>query len=589
MKKLRKLFQQAQMSGNVSSGNWKPKILVVSFIFMVLVILGYFIFHRSHGAKHLEKSIAVLPFINDSPDKENTYFINGIMDEILNNLQKIRDMRVLSRTSVEQYRNSSKSSVPQIAKELGVNYIVEGSGQKYGDKFILRVQLIAADNEKHLWGKSYEQEIHETSDIINIQSQIAQGIASELNSVITPEEKQLIEKANTANLTAYDFYQRGREEYMGYWLNNKNREALKNAEKLFNKALEYDSNFAKAYSGLADVYWSKHYYDEYFSKNFLDSVQILADMALSHDPQLSDAFDIKGAYYAEKGSTKQAIVEYEQALKYNPNDWKAYYGLGNLYGDDDHIRAIENLQKSVALNHGSELPFLLRGMAMAYDASGFMDKAKYYNAEILKLDGDSVNYFLNLVEFERNLGNFEKALDLSLKVHKLDPDNLTNLFEGVARNYMLLGNQKESLEYYKIWIEKMTALKQFDLGGMHRIGYAYWENGFKKEAEYYFDRQLDFCKKVINSGRPDSRETYTYYDLAGVYAFRGDKEKAYKNLRIFNQSLIFPLWMVTLIKNDPLFDGMRSDAEFQQIQKDVEAKYQAEHDRVGKWLEEKGN
>ena len=126
--------------------------------------------------------------------EENTYFINGIMDEILNNLQKIKDFRVLSRTSTEQYRGSTKLTIPKIAKELDVNYIVEGSGQKYGNTFRLRVQLIAANNEKHLWGESYEQEIKETKDIFKIQSQVAQTIASELKATITPEEKQLIEK-----------------------------------------------------------------------------------------------------------------------------------------------------------------------------------------------------------------------------------------------------------------------------------------------------------------------------------------------------------------------------------------------------------
>ena len=99
-----------------------------------------------------EKSIAVLPFKNDSKDEENTYFINGLMEEVLNNLQKIKDLRVISRTSVEQYRNQTKS-IPEIAKELGVNYIVEGSGQKYGNAFRLRAQLIMAAKESHLWGR----------------------------------------------------------------------------------------------------------------------------------------------------------------------------------------------------------------------------------------------------------------------------------------------------------------------------------------------------------------------------------------------------------------------------------------------------
>src|SRR4030042_7142114 len=139
-----------------------------------------------------EKSIAVLPFINDSPDEENTYFINGIMDEVLNNLQKIKDLSVISRTSVEQYRDTDRPALPEIAKKLEVNYIVEGSGQKYGNTIRLRVQLIDAVKDRHLWAESYEKDIQEVKDIFNIQSQIAQSIATELKAIITPEEKKLI-------------------------------------------------------------------------------------------------------------------------------------------------------------------------------------------------------------------------------------------------------------------------------------------------------------------------------------------------------------------------------------------------------------
>jgi serine/threonine protein kinase len=140
-----------------------------------------------------EKSIAVLPFINDSPDQENTYFINGVMEEILNNLQRIKSLRVISRTSVEQYRERKKS-IREIAEELGVNYIVDGSAQQYGNNFRLRTQLIMAAGETQLWGESFQQKITNVEDIFDIQTQIAESIAAELRAVISPEEKQLIEK-----------------------------------------------------------------------------------------------------------------------------------------------------------------------------------------------------------------------------------------------------------------------------------------------------------------------------------------------------------------------------------------------------------
>ena len=286
-----------------------------------MIIGGFAVFKIIESSKQanniakIEKSIAVLPFINDSPDQENAYFINGIMDEILNNLQKIKDFRVFSRTSTEQYRGSNKPTIPRIAKELDVNYIVEGSGQKYGNKFVLRVQLIAANDEKHLWGESFQQEIRETSDIINLQSQIAQAIALELKATITPEEKQLIEKPSTTNLTAYDFYQRGKEEYQKYLSDISNIEALGKAEQLYKKANEYDSTFAPAYIGLARVYWEKRFYKDYFAKNYLDSVLILADIALSFDNQSAEAYFLKGSYYIQRGKPDLAILEFDKTYR----------------------------------------------------------------------------------------------------------------------------------------------------------------------------------------------------------------------------------------------------------------------------------
>ena len=119
-------------------------------------------------------------------------------------------------------------------------------------------------------------------------------------------------------------------------------------------------------------------------------------------------------------------------------------------------------------------------------------------------------------------------------------------------------------------------------------GYVYWKNGYKEEAEYYLNKALENSYKQIKLGRDLSAQFLSYYDIAAGHAFRGERDKAYENLKIFNQKKIMPLSMVTLIKVDPLFDSIRDEPEFQQIVKDMESKYQTEHERVGKWLEEQG-
>jgi TolB-like protein len=583
-----------ELIGKVISNPKSKKRLIILFSVLLCVIGTFAIYKIINRGKNtqiiskLEKSIAVLPFVNDSPDEENAYFINGIMEEVLNNLQKIKNFRVLSRTSTDQYKGTNKQTIPKIARELGVNYIVEGSGQKYGNSYRLRVQLITGHNEKHLWGESYEKEIKETKDIYSVQSEIAQAIAIALKATITPQEKQLIEMTPTANLTAYDFYKRGREEHAKYWINNSDRAVLQKAEDLYHKALVYDSTFAQAYTGLARVYWDKHYWEEYFSKNFLDSVMILTNIALSFDTQLSEAHTLRGTFYSEIGKPEQAIEEFDKAIQLNPNDWMAFLGKGDLYYSyTDLVKCISYRQKAASINAGSELPTLLGAIGFAYLCAGFAEISKHYYQEELKLDGDSALYYYNLEGDEYFLENFNKSIEFGVKGLAIDSTNY-GIVEFLGFDYSWLGNHKESLKYFKKWFERLKTQGILTANNMHRIGYAYWKNGDKEEAEYFFNEQIKYCNRLIELKRPGGIGLNTYYDLAGVYAFRGEKDKALMNLKIYNQTQRIPLVMLMTIKTDPLFDSIRNEPEFQQIVKDVEAKYQAEHERVRKWLEEQG-
>ncbi len=560
----------------------------------VVIIIGLIIFNIAGVRKaaedldRLEKSIAVLPFVNDSQDQENTYFINGIMEEILNNLQTIKDLRVISRTSVEQYRNPVKS-IPEIARELDVNYIVEGSGQKYGNAFRLRVQLLViTDKERHMWGDSYEQEIKETKDIFRIQNQIAQSIVGELKTIITPEEKQLIEKTLTSSLSAYDFFLRGREEHIRYWMDKNNIQALEKAEKFYHSALEYDSTYAQAFTGLALAYWDKYYWDTYFSEDFLDSVLIYSDIALSFDHKLAEAYSLKGDYYRENGNYTQALEEYEAALKINPNNWKAYEGIGNLFFQQgDYVRSLENLNIAVKMNHDQELPILLRTVGKVYFFIGFPDKTKYYYNAALKLDGDSLTYLNGLISLEIYvMENYFKALELAKQGYRIDSNNI-NILENLSDAYKLNGQYKMAVVYIQKLLPRLEPLKTIRYNMMHRVAYLYWKIGQSKEADYYFNIQKKYCEEAIAFNREYAIKGLAYYDLAGIYAFMGEHEKAYENLHhyypMINSGSIPMVWF---IKNDPLFDSIRDEEEFQQIVRDVEAKYQAEHERVRKWLEE---
>ncbi len=249
-----------------------------------------------------ERSIAVLPFINDSPDQENTYFINGVMEEILGNLQKIKALRVISRTSVEQYRDRKKS-VREIAEELGVNYIVEGSAQKFGNAFRLRAQLIKAERETHIWGDSFQQKI-------------AKSIAEELRAVISPEEKKLIEKMPVADLAVYDEYLKARS-----YIVDGRREVMTKALEFLTSGVAKSPGWAPLYAGLAEAWlWMQQ---NAYEQPSVAAPQIIENLnkALALDPDFAEAHYLSAIIaHLVDWDWEKSEKEFLRALAINPND-----------------------------------------------------------------------------------------------------------------------------------------------------------------------------------------------------------------------------------------------------------------------------
>jgi TolB-like protein/Tfp pilus assembly protein PilF len=570
----------------------KLKRWLITALSAVIFIVGTFAVYKiiessrkNDVISKLEKSIALLPFVNDSPDQENTYFINGLMDEILNNLQKIKDFRVLSRTSTEQYRGTNKPTIPKIAKDLDVNYIVEGSCQKYGNTFRLRVQLIAAKNEKHIWGDSYEQEIQNTKDIFKIQSQVAQAIAKELKASITPEEKQSIEKIPTTNLSAYDFYLRGNEEALKFWLDNFNKQALVRAEELYKEALKLDSTLASAYSALATLYVGKYSDPSNLSLNYLDSALFFANRALAYDDHLSDAYYIRGDYYINKGNFDRAIKEYEIAIKYDPNNAMAYLHLGFASASIDVVKALEVMHTAVKISHGSDRAIFLRFLGIQYALIGFPQQAKSYCQEALKIGGDTSLYLNTLGQMEFYPGNYEKAFKHINKVYLRDTSKFENI-GWMAYSFFALNKYDESLKYALKIKEQLKSVSIFTEVPILYIGYVYLMNGYTKEADFWFEKLKSDMEQSIQQSNVIGNGAYG--GLAVYYAIKGDKKKMYKNLTELSKRKICDQSTITSIKNAPYFNNVRNEPEFQKIVSNLESKYHAEHDRVQKWLEDQG-
>jgi len=566
------------------TGPFRGKLLKWSVIAIVLITSALLLSHYVHitSQKEItEKSIGVFPFTYIGNDKEKQYLSDGMMEAILHNLSKIKDLKVMSKYSLEKYRDKDRDAIA-IGKEMNLTYLLGGSFQLEGSNMKLIVQLIKTSDGSQVWSKQYSGDIKE---IFSLQSSVAQKIAVELNAAIEPEEKRLIEKPPTFSLTAYEFYLRGREEYYKYSLDNKNIAPLNKAEQDYRNAIAHDPGYAKAYVGIAEVYKEKFQREKYSNAHFLDSVRILADSALVFEDKTAEAYAIKGMYYWYLGKRKQSLKEYNKALDLDPNLWEAYRGKGVLFIDSDPVKSIENYQEAASRVHGTDLKFIMREMIVVYGGAGFIKETVKYNEETLRLFGDSLLYFSCMGALEVAEGHFTTAAQWYQKAYEKDSTytyffwtEFDVLYE-LGSNLSLAGNDRESLYYFRKWLNSAEKREETKDNGLHRIGYAFWQNGFRDEAQYYFDLQLEICDKLIASKSIWAQNYYSYYDRAAVNAFLGNKEKAYHDLRIFDQKKYVPLWLVNLIKNDPLFDNLRGDPEFLEIVNNVEAKYQKGHEK----------
>ena len=564
------------------SGGWKIATYVSAAIILALVAFN-FINRRNLNSDilKLEKTIAVLPFRNDSPDSTNLYFCNSMMEEILTQLQKNGTLRVKSRTSGERYRHPDKD-IKEIGRELGVSFIVEGSVRKAGNDLRITAQLINAKNGNHIWADTYNGEY--TDKIFEFQNNVAIRVATSLNAVLTAEEKQRIRKKPTANLAAYDLWLRA-NDYLNEYEVNRDLSFHNTAVNLYKKALEIDPAFAKAYTGLARSYYDRYQWETYFKKDYLDSMLVLANLSLSIDDQLDEAYYIKGRYYQQNGSIEEALFNYDKALKISPSYFLAFYQKASIliFLKQDYVKGLESIEKSLNLLYGNELPIALNSVGYVWLMVGFPEKAKYYYQEALKLDEDSAKYFRSLVTLEFCIDNLDNVVLFMEKACEIDSTYIPGIdllsFAGQDQKAYLAAKKR---------IEQIEKTGELPLAYSHRIGYAFYQAGKREEAKYYFNQQIKYGEDDIKRGRELAGYNPVYYDLAAIFAFLGDKVKAYQYLDEYNKYNFYSSIMLSFAKHDVLFDKIRNEERFQKILQNMEAKYQAEHERVRKWLEETG-
>src|SRR5438477_6378772 len=349
---------------------------------VAVIVAGIAMFSRYEIRSILaapEKSIAVLPFENLSDEKQNAYFADGVQDEILTDLAKIADLKVISRTSVMQYKSDLNRNLREIAKALGVAHVLEGTVQRSGDRVRVSAQLIDARSDAHLWGEKYERDI---ADVFAIENELAEQIVSQLKSRLSPKEKAAIEERPTADLAAYDLYVRGKTLIASAVFNAPQRDSLFEAVRLLDEAVKRDPNFALAHYQLAHAYDQIYFVGIDHTPARLamadDAIQKLRRLRPdSGEAHLALAKHLYWCYF----DYDRAREELDRARQKLPNDPLPYLLAGYIDRRQSHWdESTRNLERAVELD--PQNPAVLQQIALSYeclrrygDAEAILDRA----------------------------------------------------------------------------------------------------------------------------------------------------------------------------------------------------------------------
>jgi len=319
----------------------KDKELRYQDVNSVLADLKEFKEKKPSNKSEIEKTIAVLPFENISPDKETDYFADGLAEELIINLSRIKEVSVVARTTSMQYKGTKKD-IRTIGKELGVRYIMEGSVRKFKDDLRISVQFIDVSKGTQLWGETYKGKL---ADVFDIQEKVSKEIVEALMLKLSPVEKVELSKRPTLNAEAFDCYLRGRN-----FLSNRTKSNLDFAILLFQKAVELDSRFAAAYAGLGEAYGTM-YRDFDRQESWLDKALDVSLKALMYDPSLSEAYASMGLAYFGKDQLDEALTASKKAIELDPNNINAYWILSRIYHSTDRDKdACVALEKLIKIN-----------------------------------------------------------------------------------------------------------------------------------------------------------------------------------------------------------------------------------------------
>jgi len=481
-----------------------PSFIVTLALLLSLPILALWLFRSARGGAPTRiRSLAVLPLENLSGEAAQNYFADGMTDELITDLAQISALRVISRTSVMAYKGARKP-LPQIARELNVDAVVEGSVLRSGDQVRITAQLIEASTDKHLWSQSYEVELRDT---LALQTRVASAIADQIRINLTPQEQAALKNAKVVNPEAYESYLKGR-----YFWNKRTADGLKAALAYFKQAIEEDPKYAQAYSGLADTYallgdWE---YGVLAPKEAYPRAKAAASKAVELDDTLSEAHASLGSLGMFDWDWQSAGKEFRRAIELNPGYATAHQWYAwnlNLVGRKND--AIAEMRKAESLDPLS--------LIISSDMADVLFVARLY----------------------------DESIQQSRKTLEMDPNFAVARFE-LGQAYL----EKHMPEEAAAELQKAVQLSGGSPTSIANLARAYVASGRQSEAL----KLLSDLKK-----RSDPSHSYSS-EIAVIYAALGDRDQAMNWLEKAYEERFNPSVLLR-----PGFDPLRSDSRFQNL------------------------
>ena len=475
----------------------------------VLALIALFRFLPLESGSLNNKSIAVLPFVNLSPDPENEYFSDGITEDIITQLSKIGKFKVISRTSVMRYKRREQN-LRKIGKELDVATILEGSVRHAGGKVRIVAQLIDVENDTHLWADSYDGD---TKDIFAIQSEVAIKIAAALKAKLSPAEKARIEKKPTENFEAYNLYLKGR-----YFRNKRTEDGMKSAIMFFEQAIEKDPSYALAYAGLADTYLLLFIWDFRPSKEVISVAKEAAHKALEIDGSLAEAHtSLAAIMYWGEWDWSRAEIAFQRAIQLNPS-----------YATTHHWYAI-----------------YLLDMGRSAEAIAEILRAR-------KLDPLSliINTEVGLIYYYTR--QYDEAIEQIQKALEMDP-NFLPAHKWLSRIYDKIGWNREAVARHT---QALMLAGEISEDEADELELSYESSGKRGVKLYWLDKLL----------REPEYSCHHSIRIAEIHADLGQNDEAFHWLNKAYEKRDSEL---TALKVEPKWDSLRSDLRFTELLRKV--------------------